>query len=133
MQTCRICILYLLILSFNFFSCKKDSGSSSPTTHLITYKISSNNYGILSNINYTDTSGILVPSSAVDSTSGWSKSITTHYTQFPVQLQVQGQNASSSTLNYQLSIYIDGTLKASQQDSATKFSSFSTVASAIVQ
>ena len=125
-------IVCALILSNNFFSCKKDSGSSSPAIHSITYKITSNNYQVLSNINYTDTSAP-AQSSAVDSISGWSKSITTTYTQFPVQLQVQGQNSSTSTVNYQLSIYIDGLLKAAAQDSAIKFNSFSTQISAVVQ
>ncbi len=126
-------ILFLLIIAFNLFSCKKDSSSAPPVSHTIKYQITSNNYQVFNNIYYIDTIGVLRQTDGVDSTNGWSKSITIHYSPFTAQLQVQGQNSTTSTLIYDLKIIVDGQLKADQPDSASKFNSFNTQASATIQ
>ncbi len=133
MQKWRTSILFLLVIAFNIFSCKKDSSSASPVSHTIKYEITSNNYQVFNNIYYTDSIGVLRETDAVDSTNGWSKSITINYSPFTAQLQVQGQNSTTSTLIYDLKIFVDGQLKADQPDSASKFNSFSTQVSAQVQ
>src|SRR4051794_35157324 len=110
---------HLAIIGFLFVSClhscKKDTASL--TKHVITYKITSSNYTLFSNISYTDTLGVQSIASAVDSTSEWSKTISESYTGFTVLLQVQGQNSTTSDLNYTLEIVVDGTSRAMQQSS----------------
>jgi hypothetical protein len=133
MQKWRICILFLIIIAFNLFSCKKDSSSAPSVSHTIKYEITSNNYQVFNNIYYTDTIGVLRQTDGVDSVTGWSKSFTINYSPFTAQLQVQGQNSTTSTLKYDLKIIVDGQLKADEQDSASKFNSFSTQASAEIQ
>lgn len=130
MRKRHLVIVGFLFISF-FYSCKKDS--TSLTKHIITYKITSSNYKLLSNISYTDTLGVQSTASAVDSTSGWSKTISESYTGFTVVLEVTGQNSATSTLNYTLEILVDGTSKAIQQNSTPPFNSFNTQISAIIQ
>lgn len=133
MQKWLTCILSFSVIAFNLISCKKDSSSASPVSHTIKYEITSNTYQVFNNINYTDSIGVLRETDAVDSTNGWSKSFTINYSPFTAQLQVQGQNSTTSTLIYDLKIIVDGQLKADQSNSVPKFNSFSTQASAVVQ
>lgn len=120
-------ILYLC----TFLSCKKDS--SSPAAHVITYKLSSSNYSVFNNVSYTDSVGVQTIASAIDSISGWSKTIKESYSSFPATLQVQGQNISSNQLTYTLEIIIDGVSAAQKQESINSFSSFNTQISATAQ
>jgi hypothetical protein len=112
-------------------ACKKDS-SSSPTKHQLTYKISSNNYQPLSYVKYNDSTNNFVVTSAVDSTSGWSKT-TTVTAPLTALLEVQGVNNSSGTLNYTLEIDVDNSPKATQQESIIPFSNFDTQIEAAIQ
>ena len=73
-KRCLVAIVSLFIILCALHSCKKDS--SSPITHTITYKLTASNYAVFNNISYTDTIGVQSVTSAVDSTSGWSKTIT---------------------------------------------------------
>lgn len=120
-----------LILLYSLYSCKKDS--STPAKRVITYKLTSSNYTLFTNIAYTDTIGVQEVASAADSTSGWSKTISESYTGFTVLLQTQGQNSSSSELTYTLEIIADGVSKAKQDYSTPAFSSFNSQISTIIQ
>lgn len=124
-----ICTLLILCI---LFSCKKDA-STATATRTITYKIVSDNFSVLSNIQYIDTLGVFTSASAVDSTTSWSKTIRESYSSFQATLQVQGQNSSSAALNYTLQIYADGITKTSQQFTVPAFNSFNDKVSATIQ
>jgi len=114
------------------YSCKKSS-SSSPVSHVITYKLTASDYAPFNNISYTDSLGIQESASAADSTMGWSKVVIEPYSNFPTTLQVQGLNSSASELTYTLEIIVDGTSRAKQQNSTDAFNSFSTQISTLIQ
>ncbi len=120
-----------LIILCGLHSCKKNS--SAPAKRVITYKLTSNNYAPFSSVSYTDTLGVQSVVSAVDSTAGWSKTISEGYTGFTAVLQVQGQNSSSGQIDYTLEILVDGISKSKQQNSVEAFNSFNTQISAIIQ
>ncbi len=125
-------VIVSFIIICNFYACKKTS-SSSAVTHVITYKLTGSIYTPFNNISYTDSLGIQESASAADSTVGWSKVVTEHYSNFPVMLEVQGQNSSSSQLTYILEIIVDGTTRAKQQYSTPAFNSFDNQVSALIQ
>jgi hypothetical protein len=125
-------IVSCAIIICNFYACKK-SNSSSGVTHVITYKLTGSIYTPFNNISYTDSLGIQESASAADSTIGWSKVVTEHYSNFPVMLEVQGQNSSSSQLTYTLEIIVDGTSRAKQQYSTAAFNSFDSQVSTLIQ
>ena len=120
-----------IIILCSFYSCKKNS--SAPAKRVITYKLTSNDYTPFSSVSYTDTLGVQSIVSAVDSTAGWSKTISESYTGFTAVLQVQGQNSSSGQLDYTLEILVDGISKSKQQNSIAPFNSFNTQISAVIQ
>ena len=128
-KCCLVVGSFLFVLCF--YSCKKNTASL--TKHVITYKITSSNYKLFTNISYTDTLGVQSSASAFDSTSGWSKSISESYSGFTVLLHVDGQNSTTSELNYTLEIVVDGISRARKQDSAARFNSFSAEVSAVLQ
>jgi hypothetical protein len=119
------------IIFCSLYSCKKNS--SAPAKRVITYKLTSSNYAPFSSVSYTDTLGVQSVVSAVDSTSGWSKTISESYTGFTAVLQVQGQNSSTNQLDYTLEILVDGVSKSTKQDSIKPFGSFNTQTSVIIQ
>ena len=120
-----------LIIFCSLYSCKKNS--SAPAKRVIIYKLTSSNYAPFSSVSFTDTLGVQSVVSAVDSTSGWSKTISESYTGFTAVLQVQGQNSSTSQLDYTLEILVDGVSRATKQDSVQPFGSFNTQTSVIIQ
>jgi ABC-type oligopeptide transport system substrate-binding subunit len=124
-------LLFLLLALLIVQACKKDS-SSSPTKHQLTYKISSNNYQPLSYVTYNDSTNSFVVTSAVDSTSGWTKT-TTVTAPFTALLEVQGINNSADTLKYTLEIDQDNSPNAQQQESIMPFNSFDTQVNAAIQ
>lgn len=132
MNKLKFCIIGIaLIICCSLNSCKKNS--SAPAKRVITYKLTSNNYALFSSVSYTDTLGVQSVVSAVDSTSGWSKTISESYTGFTAVLQVQGQNSSTSQLDYTLEILVDGVSRSTKQDSVQPFGSFNTQTSVIIQ
>jgi hypothetical protein len=124
-------ILFILAAIVTLYDCKKES-SNSPTNHQLTYKVSANNYQPLSNVKYNDSTNSFVVTSAVDSTSGWTKT-TTVIAPFTALLEVQGINSSADTLKYIIEIDQDNSPKATQQESITPFSSFDTLIQASIQ
>ena len=119
------------VIVYSLCSCKKSS--STPTAHVITYKLTSSDFTPFSSVSYTNVLGVQTVVSATDSTSGWSKTISESYTGFTVILQVQGQNSSTSELRYTLEIIADGTSRAKQQITTAAFASFNTQVSAVIQ
>ncbi|MBV9961083.1 MAG: hypothetical protein JO072_02450 [Parafilimonas sp.] len=112
-------------------ACTKN-GSSQPVVHVITYKLIANDYTPFNHISYTDSVGIQESVSAADSTSGWSKIVNEPYSNFPVTLEVQGQNSTSSQLTYSLEIIVDGSSKSNQQYSTAAFGSYSNQISIVI-
>ena len=130
MNTFKALIVTLIIFAVPY-SCKKDS-SNAPARHQLTYKISSDNYLPLSNVKYNDSTNSFVQTSAVDSTSGWTKT-TTVTAPFTALLEVQGINTTSDTLNFTLEIDQDNSPKALQQESVKPFNSFDVQVNADIQ
>jgi len=124
-------LIFILLTLLIVHACKKDS-SSAPVKHKLTYKVSSNNYQPLSNVKYNDSTNNFVVTSAVDSTSGWTKTITVT-APLTAWLEVQGVNTGSDTLNYTLEIDVDNSPKATQQASIIPFGSFDTQVQAAIQ
>jgi len=124
-------LIFIAIILAAAYSCKKDSDNS-PALHRLTYKVTSNNYQPLSNILYNDSTNKFVQASAVDSSNGWTKTMTVT-TSFIALIEVQGLNNSPDTLKYTLEIDKDNMTIATQAESVNSFSSFDTQITATVE
>ena len=125
--------LCVIMLSLCCQACKKDNGAKPLKRHEIVYKVTSNNDTSFNNISYTDSSGSLSSPSLSDFNSSFSQTVYPSFKPFTAQLSVQGQNNTGHTIMYTLEIDIDNVEQSFESDSASKFSSFSSQVSAILE
>ena len=133
MCKCKSLIVVFCVMIIATISCAKQINDPASSTRLVSYSLSASNLRPFSNITYTSGDGTDSSASAVDSTSYWTKTVVTSANPFNAHMEVQGVNNTSATINYTISIYVEGVLKETEQDSVSPFASFDSEVSAVVQ